>query len=223
MDPGQAKRTLNEQFARIGKVVAHPKRIELLDLLAQSERSVDSLAAATSMTVSNTSAQLQVLRQARLVESRKAGTYVLYRISGDDVVAFVDQLRGLAAARLAEVTEVTRDYFDARDELEPISRDELTRLAHSRAVVVVDVRPHSEYTAGHIPRAVSIPLDELEAHVNELPVDADIVAYCRGPYCVLAVEAVALLRQRGRRARRLADGLPEWRSAGLPVAISSTG
>jgi len=223
MDPGQAKRTLNEQFARIGKVIAHPKRIELLDLLAQSERSVDSLATATSMTVSNTSAQLQVLRQARLVESRKAGTYVLYRISGDDVVAFVDQLRGLAAARLAEVTEVTRDYFDARDELEPVSRDELTRLARSRAVVVVDVRPHSEYAAGHIPRAVSIPLDELEAHVNELPVDADIVAYCRGPYCVLAVEAVALLRQRGRRARRLADGLPEWRSAGLPVAISSTG
>jgi rhodanese-related sulfurtransferase len=219
MDPGQAKRTLNEQFARIGKVVAHPKRIELLDLLAQSERSVDSLAAATSMTVSNTSAQLQVLRQARLVESRKAGTFVLYRISGDDVVTFVDHLRGLAAARLAEVTEVTRDYFDARDELEPVSRDELTRLARERAVVVVDVRPRSEYTAGHIPRAVSIPLDELEAHVSELPVDADVVAYCRGPDCVLAVEAVALLRQRGRRARRLADGLPEWRSAGLPVAV----
>jgi rhodanese-related sulfurtransferase len=219
MDPGQAKRTLNEQFARIGKVVAHPKRIELLDLLAQSERSVDLLAAATSMTVSNTSAQLQVLRQARLVGSRKAGTRVLYRISGDDVVAFVDHLRALAAARLAEATEVTRDYFDARDELEPMSRDELTRLARDRAVVVVDVRPRLEYTAGHIPRAVSIPLDELEAHVNELPVDADVVAYCRGPYCVLAVDAVALLRQRGRRARRLADGLPEWRSAGLPVAI----
>ena len=219
MNAGQAKRTLNEQFARIGKVVAHPKRIELLDLLAQSERSVESLAAATAMTISNASAQLQVLRQARLVESRKRGTRVLYRLADDDVVAFVDHLRALAAAHLAEVSEVAHDYFDTRDALEPVGRDELARLAHDHAIIVVDVRPHSEYQAGHIPQAVSIPLDELDARINQLPADADIVAYCRGPYCVLAAEAVSLLQERGRHARRLADGLPEWRTAGLPIAI----
>jgi rhodanese-related sulfurtransferase len=222
MESGEAKRALNEQFARIGKVVAHPKRIELLDLLAQAERSVEALAAATGMTVSNTSAQLQLLRQARLVESRKAGTSVLYRVSGDDVVAFVDHLRALAGGRLAEVSEVTRDYFQARDELEPVGRDELRRLAADRAVVVVDVRPAHEYAAGHIEHAVSIPLDQLDARVGELTPDTEVVAYCRGPYCVLAVEAVARLRHAGRRARRLVEGLPEWRAAGLPVAAGES-
>jgi ArsR family transcriptional regulator len=170
------------------------------------------------MTVSNASAQLQVLRQARLVETRREGTSVLYRLAGDDVVAFLDQLRRLAGGRLAEVSAVTRDYFEARDALEPIRRAELTRLAADRAVVVVDVRPHREYASGHIPDAVSIPLDELDARLRELPPDTEIVAYCRGPYCVLAVEAVALLRQHGRDARRLAEGFPEWRAAGLPIA-----
>ncbi len=215
---GEAKRVLNEQFARIGKAVAHPKRVELLDLLAQGERSVEHLAAATGMTVRNASAQLQVLRHARLVEFRKEATRVYYRLADDEVSLFLGALRDLARARLSEVDQIMRDYFAARDELEPIGRDDLVRRARAGDIVVLDVRPESEYAAGHIPGAVSIPLDQLESRLGDLPADTEIVAYCRGPYCVLAPEAVTLLRGAGRRARRLEDGLPEWRVAGLPVA-----
>ncbi|HZJ25804.1 MAG TPA: metalloregulator ArsR/SmtB family transcription factor [Acidimicrobiia bacterium] len=219
MESGEAKQALYEQFARVGKVVAHAKRIELLDLIAQGERPVEQLALAARMSVANTSAHLQVLRRARLVETRKKGTRVFYRLAGDEVVAFINALRNVAGSRLAEVDQIARDYFDARDELEPIRRGELVERAKQGEIVVVDVRPAPEYAAGHIPAAVSIPLDALEDRIAELPADAEVVAYCRGPYCVLAVEAVALLRQRGRRARRLEDGLPEWRLAGLPVAV----
>lgn len=218
MDGRQAKDALYEQFARVGKAVAHPKRIELLELLAQGERSVESLAAATGMAVANTSAQLQVLRGARLVESRKDGTRVLYRAASDDVPRFVVALREVARARLAEVNDVVRDYFDARDHLEPVSQSELLERVRRNQVALIDVRPADEYAQGHIPGAVSVPLGELDRHMRSLRKRTEVVAYCRGPYCVLAPEAVARLRARGFRARRLADGMPEWRLAGLPVA-----
>lgn len=223
MTAGEAKRVLNEQFARLGKALAHPRRVELLDLLAQGERSVDALASATGMGVTNTSAQLQVLRRSRLVETRKEGTRVYYRLADEEVGRFLGAFRALARGRLSEVDQVMRDYFEARDELEPVGRDDLVQRARDGGVVVLDVRPETEYDAGHIPGAVSIPLDELAQRLAELPVDAEIVAYCRGPYCVMAPEAVTVLRHAGRRARRLADGLPEWRQAGLPVAAGGAG
>ncbi len=218
-EPGDVKRTLNEQFARVAKAIAHPKRVEILDLLAQGERGVDAIAAATGLGVTTASAHLQALRRTRLVETRPAGTRVFYRLAGTDVTALLDALRDVAGARLAEVAQLEHDYFRARDELEPITRDDLLARAREGDVVVIDVRPAVEYDAGHIPGALSIPLDELEARLSEVPADRDVVAYCRGPYCVLAPEAVVALRARGRRARRLADGLPEWRLAGLPIAV----
>lgn len=219
MDGREAKDRLYEAFAGVAKAAASPKRVELLELLAQGERTVEALADATGMGVTNTSAHLQVLRQARLVETRKDKTWVFYRLSGDDVAGFVSALRDLARSRLAEVDQVVRDYFRARDALEPISREELRERTASGAVVILDVRPVEEYAAGHIPGALSVPLDRLDASLARLPRRAQIVAYCRGPYCVLAPQAVEQLHARGFKARRLADGMPEWRLAGLPVAI----
>src|SRR5919198_6299270 len=218
MDGREAKDRLYEQFARTAKAVASPKRIELLELLAQSERPVEALAQATGMGVTNTSAHLQVLRRARLVETRKQGTKVHYRLAGDEVAAFVVTLRDLARARLAEVDRVVQDYFMARDALEPISREELVERAGRGDVVILDVRPTEEFAAGHIPGALSVPLDQLDAALARLPKRARIVAYCRGPYCVLAPQAVQRLRANGFDARRLVDGMPEWRLAGLPLA-----
>lgn len=223
MTGGEAKRALNEQFARLGKALGHPRRVELLDLLAQGERSVDALAGATGMGVTNTSAQLQVLRQARLVATRKEGTWVYYRLADEEVGRFLGAFRDFARDRLSEVDQIMRDYFEARDELEPVGRDDLARRARDGEVVVLDVRPELEYAAGHIPGARSIPLDQLTGRLAELPADTEVVAYCRGPYCVLAPEAVTLLRRAGRRARRLEDGLPEWRQAGLRVAVGAEG
>jgi rhodanese-related sulfurtransferase len=217
-----AKDTLYEQFARIGKAVANPKRIELLDLLAQGERSVEDLARGAAMGMTNASNHLQVLRQARLVETRKDGTRVLYRLGNDAVLRFSVALRDLARMRLAEVGEVVRDYFLARDALEPVTRDQLLTLVEHGDVVVLDVRPRDEYDQGHIPGAVSVPLAELEARLRTLRKWIEVIAYCRGPYCVLAPQAVELLRGRGFRARRLEDGMPEWRLAGLPVAVGQT-
>jgi rhodanese-related sulfurtransferase/DNA-binding transcriptional ArsR family regulator len=219
VDGRDVKDTLYEQFARIGKAVANPKRIELLDLIAQGERSVDDLAAGAGMGITNTSNHLQVLRQARLVESRKEGTRVLYRLANDAVLRFSVALRDLAHSRLAEVGEVVRDYFLARDSLEPVSREQLLTMIQQGEVVALDVRPREEYDLGHIPGAVSIPLGELEARLRSLDKHTDVVAYCRGPYCVLAPQAVQLLHDNGFRARRLEDGMPEWRLAGLPVAV----
>lgn len=219
MDGGEAKRQLNEQFARVAKAIAHPKRVELLDLLAQGERSVDALARAIGSGVTSTSANLQVLRQAQLVGTRKEGARVFYRLAGDEVARFLVALHHLAAAQLAEVDQVVRDYFEARGELEALGSDELWRRVQDGGVIVLDVRPPEEFASGHIPGAISIPLDELAVRLDELPSDTEIVAYCRGTYCVLAPEAVTLLHRHGRRARRLHDGLPEWRLAGLPVAV----
>ncbi len=219
MEGREAKDRLYEQFARTAKAVASPKRIELLELLAQGEHIVEALARATGMGVTNTSAHLQVLRHARLVETRKQGTRVFYRLGGDEVAGFVAALRDLARARLAEVDRVVQDYFVARDALEPVSRAELVERAARGDVIILDVRPTEEFAAGHIPGALSIPLDQLEAALSRLPKRARIVAYCRGPYCVLAPQAVQRLRAKGFTARRLADGMPEWRLAGLPVAV----
>jgi rhodanese-related sulfurtransferase/DNA-binding transcriptional ArsR family regulator len=215
----EAKDRLYEQFARAAKAAANPKRIELLELLAQGERTVDALAQATGMGVTNTSSHLQVLRGARLVETRKDGTKVFYRLAGDEVAAFIVVLRDLARSRLTEVDSIVRDYFVARDALEPVNRAELVDRANRGDVLVLDVRPRDEFAAGHIPGALSVPLDELDVALAGLPKRAEIVAYCRGPYCVLAPQAVEQLRAKGYKARRLADGMPEWRLAGLPVAV----
>ena len=219
MDGREAKDRLYEQFARAAKAVASPKRIELLELLAQGEHTVEALAQATAMGITNTSQHLQVLRQARVVETRKDGTKVFYRLAGEEVAAFIAALRDLARSRLAEVDEVVRDYFVARDALEPVSRAELVERAGRGDVVILDVRPRDEFAAGHIPGALSVPLGELDVALGRLPKRAHVVAYCRGPYCVLAPQAVERLRAKGFKARRLADGMPEWRLAGLPVAV----
>ncbi len=214
---------LHEQFARIGKALGSARRVELLDLLCQGERSVEALARTASMTVTNTSQHLHVLRAARLVDARKEGTKVIYRVAGDDVCRFFLALRELAGARLAEVEQVVRRYVEGGGGLEPVTRSELLARVQRDDVVVLDVRPSDEYASGHIPGAVSVPLEELEQRLASLPRNAEIVAYCRGPYCLLAPRAVELLHERGFRARRLEDGLPEWRLAGLPVAVGEEG
>jgi rhodanese-related sulfurtransferase/DNA-binding transcriptional ArsR family regulator len=217
----EAKDRLYEAFAGTAKALASPKRIELAELMAQGEHTVEALAQATGMSVTNTSAHLQVLARSRLVAARKQGTKVFYRLAGDDVAAFVAALRDLARSRLAEVDQVVRDYFTARDALEPLTREELVARTGRGKVVILDVRPAAEFIAGHIPGAWSVPLDQLDAALARLPRRAEIVAYCRGPYCVLAPQAVERLRAKGYTARRLADGLPEWRLAGLPVAAGA--
>ena len=213
----EAKDTLYVQFSRLGKAVSNPKRIELLELLSQAERSVEDLASASGMDFANTSAQLQVLSRARLVEGRRQGKRVIYRLADERVTQFLAALRELSRARLTEVDQVARDYFEARDHLQPFRSAELLRRLYDPGTVVIDVRPAEEYAAGHIPGALSIPLGELGGRIAELPRTSEIVAYCRGPYCVLAPQAIEALRRAGLRARRLEEGFPEWRLAGLPV------
>ena len=212
---------LYEQFARIGKALSSPRRVELLDLLCQGERSVDALAGVSGMTVNNTSQHLQALRAARLVDTRKEGTRVFYRAAGDDVCRFFFALRELAGARLAEVEQFMRRYLENTDGYELVGHAELLERARNRGAVVLDVRPLDEYASGHISGAISVPLEELEDRLASLPRDTEIVAYCRGPYCLLAPQAVELLREHGFHARRLEDGFPEWRLAGHPVAIGT--
>ena len=216
----EAKDLLYAQFSRLGKAVSNPKRIELLELLAQTDRSVDELAAASGMDFGNTSAQLQVLSRARLVESRRQGKRVIYRLADESVTRFLAALRELSRARLAEVEQVARDYFEARDHLEPLGSADLMKRLEDPETLVIDVRPAEEYAAGHIPGALSVPLGELQGRIAELPRAAEIVAYCRGPYCVLAPQAIEMLRRAGLRARRFEEGFPEWRLAGLPVAVA---
>jgi rhodanese-related sulfurtransferase/DNA-binding transcriptional ArsR family regulator len=212
-----AKDSLNVEFARIGKALASPRRIELLDLLGQGERSVEALAAETRMSVALTSAHLRVLRGVRLVATRRDGSWVFYRLADDEVYRMLSSVRDVARTQLDPVRLTVATYLTALDRLEPLSRAELLERAKAGDVIVLDVRPRPEYAAGHIRGALSIPLAELEARLAELPVDAEIVAYCRGPYCLYAPTAVGILREHGRRARRLVDGFPEWRLAGLPV------
>lgn len=213
------KDRLYEQVGRIAKALDSPRRLELLDLLAQGERSVEELAAQASLSVANASRHLQVLRGARLVEGRKAGLRVYYRLAEPEVHEAAAAVRRLAERRLAEIDRLVGSYLKARDELEPVRRDELRRRVRDGSAVLIDVRPREEYHAGHIPGALSVPLEELERRLRELPARKEVVAYCRGPYCLLAYEAVERLRARGRKARRLHEGFPEWRAAGLPVEV----
>jgi len=212
------KDAVYEQLARIGKAVGSPKRLELLDLLAQGERSVESLAQLAGLGVTNASAHLQALARARLVVTRKRGTRVLYRLADDQVAGFLSALRTLAHARLADLGHAVQALLSPDADAEPVTRAQLAERLARAEVLVLDVRPAEEYAAGHISGAVSIPPDQFEAQLGQLPHDAEIVAYCRGPYCVYAPTAVRLLRARGFSAYRLEDGFPEWRLAGLPVA-----
>jgi rhodanese-related sulfurtransferase/DNA-binding MarR family transcriptional regulator len=214
-----AKDELHEQFARVGRALANPHRVEILDLLAQGERSVEVLAARSAITIGLASAHLQTLRRAGLVASRRGGTRVIYRLAGDDVYELLAAVRSVATGRIADADRAARAYLG--EPVEAVSRAELLERVRSGDAVVVDLRPAEEFEAGHIAGAISIPLAELEAHLAELPAGVEIVAYCRGPYCALAPQGVALLRGAGRRARRLEDGFPEWRLAGLPVAAGS--
>ena len=214
------KTSLYAEFARIGKALASPARIEILDLLAQSEKTVEAIAVGAGLTVKNASAHLRTLRQARLVETRKEAQFVHYRLASDAVLALVRDVQAVGRAQLAEVDHVARAYLSARDELEPIGVSELRQRSANGDVTVLDVRPADEYDAGHIPGALSIPVTELERRLDSLPRDRDVVAYCRGPYCVYAVEAVEVLRRHGFRARRMDVGLPDWKLLGHPVATN---
>jgi len=211
------KDRLYGEFARIGKAIANPHRLEILDLLAQGERTVESIASETGLSVANTSRHLQQLRQAQLVIARRDGLFVHYRISGAEVVGLVLALRHTAEQHLAEVDRVVGDFFGDRDGFEPVTPEELARRMAGDEVVVLDVRPEREYAAGHIDGALSMPVADLSCRLGELPRDKEYVAYCRGPYCVYADEAVTMLRAKGLRAQRLSDGYPEWWLAGRAV------
>jgi rhodanese-related sulfurtransferase len=216
-----AKTALFDEFARAAKALASGRRLELLDVLANGERTVEALAGEVELSLANTSQHLQVLRQAGLVTSRREGTSVWYRLAAPEVFELWRALRALASARVAEVERLAAAYLGARDELEPVTREELARwLQDGEAPMVLDVRPVAEHAAGHLPGAVSIPVGELRRRLAELPADREIIAYCRGPYCAFAHEAVAVLREEGFTARRLEDGLPEWEAAGLAVSRS---
>lgn len=215
------KDRLYGQFARIGKALASASRLELLELLAQGERTVDSLATEIGSSLANTSQHLQALRQAFLVESRKQGQYVYYRLADPGVFDLCSAIRTVAERRVAELDRLVRDHFGDRSNAEPVRMRDLLQRARSREVVILDTRPVSEYAAGHIAGAISVPVDELQRRLRQLPKDKQYVAYCRGPYCIYADRAVDILRSKGRRARRLLEGFPEWRAAGLPVQIGS--
>lgn len=217
MSSGGFKQELFAQFARTGQALSNGNRLELLEFLAQGERNVESLSRASGLTVANTSRHLQQLKQAGLVSTRKDGVHVYYRLSGEDVPVLLNALRAVSETHLAEVDRLVTSYLTVKDDLEPIPRKELLVRAREGSITVLDVRPPEEFSAGHLPGAVNVPVADLEKRLSELDPDQEIVAYCRGPYCVLAFEAVARLRKKGLKARRLEEGFPEWKSAGLPV------
>ena len=217
VDHREFKDRLFGQFARIGKALSSPRRLEIVDLLAQRERTVEEIAGETAMSVASASQHLQVLKAARIVEARREGLYAHYRLADEDVFRTWQAVRALAESRLSEVDGVVDAYLYDRDALEAVNAAELMERLNDGSVIVLDVRPEEEYRAGHIPGALSMPVDALEAALQTLPRDREIVAYCRGPYCVFSDEAVALLRARGYRARRMRQGLPDWRAAGMPV------
>ncbi len=214
------KHDLFAQFARVAKALGNANRLELLEFLAQGERSVEALAQVAGLSVANTSQHLQQLRQTGLVIARKEGLKVYYSLSSDDVIGLINTLRSIAEQQLADVDKLVSTYLTVKDELEPLSREELLQRARDGLVTVLDVRPPEEYAAGHVAGAVNVPLSELEQYLHRLNSKQEIVAYCRGPHCVLAFEAVARIRDKGLKARRLVDGYPEWKSAGLPVETS---
>ncbi len=211
------KDAIYEQLSQLGKSLSAGPRLEILDLLCQGPRTVEALAKQAGQSVANTSHHLQVLRRARLVEAERDGVHVTYSLAGEEVCAFFIALRGLAESRLLEIEQVTRQFLQERGVMEAIDREALVSRVKDGEVTVLDVRPYEEYQAGHIPGAMSVPLAELERKLTVLPRDREIVAYCRGPYCVLAIEAVELLRKNGFKATRLTEGVPDWRALGLPV------
>jgi rhodanese-related sulfurtransferase len=211
------KREVFENLARVGTALSSPVRIEFLELLAQTERTVEQLAAMTGASVANTSQHLQKLRQAGLIAGRKEGLYVFYRLAGDEVVGLLSAMSRVGETYVADVERILRLYFAQKDELEPLPAKELLDRARKGLVTVLDVRPPEEYAAGHVPGAINIPVHELQKRLHDLPKRKEVIAYCRGPYCLMSYDAVALLRKKGLKARRLQDGLPEWRAAGLPI------
>ena len=214
------KHDLFTQFARVGKALSNTNRLQLLEFLAQGERSVDELASVSGLTVANTSQHLQQLRHTGLVVCHKEGLKVYYSLSGDDVITILSALRGVAERHVAEVEQLCTTYLTVKDDLEPLPRQELLERVQDGLVTVLDVRPTEEYAAGHVAGAVNVPLPELEKYLKNINPRQEIVAYCRGPHCVLAFNAVASIRKKGIKARRLEDGYPEWNTSGLPVEIS---
>ena len=221
MSTQSPKLALFVQFAAVAKSLAHAHRLELLEQLAQGERSVEVLADRTGLSIANASQHLQHLRRAGLLANRRDGKFVYYRLADDAVLDLLAVLRRIAERNVAEVERLVRSYFDARDSLEPVSREQLLQRLRAGAVTVLDVRPEDEFALGHVPGALNIPLRVLEARLSELDPSQEIVAYCRSHYCVLSFEAVAALRARGFKVRRLEDGLPEWRAAGLPIVTET--
>ena len=219
MSGTSSKRDLYVQFAAVAKAIANEHRLELLELVAQGERSVEALAQRSGLSVANASQHLQHLRRVGLVTARRQAKFVLYRLADEAVLAMLSAMRKVAERNIGEVERILRCYFHKRDELEPVSRAELSRRMKQGLVNVLDVRPEDEFALGHLPGARNVPLGKLKRELSKLDRNTEIVAYCRGPYCVLSFEAVAQLRKMGFKARRLEDGLPEWKAAGLPVEI----
>ncbi len=217
MSSSSAKRQLLEQFAIVAKALGHAHRLDLLEFLAQGERNVEALSQVAGLSVANTSQHLQHLRRAGLVTSHKRGLHVFYSLAGDDVIGLLCALRQTTERHIAEVDRIIAGYFNERDSLEALTRKELLARTREGLVTVLDVRPPEEYQSGHIPGAVNLPLGDLRKRLKDLPKGQEIIAYCRGPYCVLAFEAVAQLRKKGFKVRRLEDGYPEWKASGLPV------
>jgi len=217
MSTGNFKQDVHAQLARVGKALSSGNRLELLEFVAQGPRSVDELASMTRLSVANASKHLQELRRAGLVRARKEGLRVFYEVAGPDVVDLIAALGQVAETRLAEMAHLVRTYITARDELEPIPAAELLKRSKQGLVTVLDVRPAREFAAGHLPGAINVAVEDLGKHLKELPKGREVIAYCRGPYCLLSVDAVALLRTKGFKARRLEDGFPEWKASGLPV------
>ena len=215
------KRALYAQFAAVARAMAHAHRLELLELVAQGERSVEALAQHTGLSIANTSQHLQQLRRAGLVTARRDGKYVLYQLADEPILDLLSALQRVAEKNVAEVDRIIRTYFHERDNLEPVPRAELTRRIKQGLVTVLDVRPEDEFALSHLPGAINVPLGQLKRQLSKLDRKTEIIAYCRGPYCVLSFEAVAQLRKLGFKARRLEDGLPEWKAAGLPVETSA--
>lgn len=215
------KQELFTQFARLGKALSHANRLQILEYLAQAERSVEDLAKISGLSVANTSQHLQQLRQIGLVSCEKKGLKVFYRVSDDDVVELLKLLRQVSERHMADVGQLVGTYLAHKDELEPVHREELLQRVNEGLVTVIDVRPVEEYAAGHLPGAINIPPDELEEKLKALDSEHEVVAYCRGPHCVFSFDAVEKLRLKGVKASRLEDGFPEWKSAGYPVELSA--
>lgn len=222
LSPRKYKDTICEHFARVAKALGSAKRIELLDLLSQSPRTVEALADLTGMSVANTSQHLQVLRGVALVDAEKDGSFVTYRLAGPEVADLLVGIRNVAESRIAEVERVTRQFLEGREGMERIDQKTLVDRVRRHEVTLLDVRPSEEYQAGHIPGAISMPLSELKKRLAELPKEGVIVAYCRGPYCVLAMEAVGFLSAKGFHSVRLEDGVQDWRSRGYPVVVGKS-